>query len=111
LYTDLTTAGPAVTVTIPASGNALVTVTVGLTNSSADVTTFMSFAVSDATTRVASDATSLECQPKANSIYRMSATYFVSGLTSGSNTFTAKYRVAAGTGTFVNRSVIVIPLP
>ena len=40
-----------------------------------------------------------------------SATYLVSGLTAGSNTFTAKYRVDASTGTFVNRNIIVIPLP
>ena len=40
-----------------------------------------------------------------------SATFYVIGLTAGSNTFTAKYRVDAGTGTFANRTIVVIPLP
>ncbi len=40
-----------------------------------------------------------------------SATFFVTGLTAGSNTFTAKYRVTGGTGTYLNRTIIVIPLP
>ena len=40
-----------------------------------------------------------------------SATFYVTGLTAGSNTFTAKYRVDAGTGTFANRTIVVIPLP
>ena len=39
-----------------------------------------------------------------------SATFYVSGLTAGSNTFTAKYRGTVGTATFSNRSITVIPL-
>jgi hypothetical protein len=31
-------------------------------------------------------------------------------LTAGSNTFTAKYQVTAGTGSFSERRIIVIPL-
>jgi hypothetical protein len=31
-------------------------------------------------------------------------------LTPGSNTFTAKYRVASGTGTFLSRRIVVFPL-
>ncbi len=107
----MATAGPAVTVTIPASGNALVTVTAGLGNSNNDVATIMSFAISGATTRAAADATSLQCRAVSVDVFQISATYFVSGLTAGSNTFTAKYRVAGNTGTFVNRSIIVVPLP
>ena len=110
-YTDLATAGPAVTVTIPASGQALVTVTAGLNNSTDGVATIMSFAISGATTRAAADATSLQSQANSVDVFQISATYFVSGLTAGSNTFTAKYRVAGTTGRFVNRSIIVVPLP
>jgi hypothetical protein len=43
-----------------------------------------------------------------------SATYYVSGLTAGSTTFTAKYRTETGgtvTNTFSNRTIIVTPLP
>jgi hypothetical protein len=35
----------------------------------------------------------------------------VTGLTPGSTTFTAKYDVTGGTGTFANRSIVVVPLP
>jgi hypothetical protein len=43
-----------------------------------------------------------------------SATYLVSSLTAGSNTFTAVYRkssTTANTCIFANRNIIVIPLP
>ena len=40
-----------------------------------------------------------------------SATIYVTGLTAGSTTFTAKYDVTTGTGTFVNRTIIIVPLP
>jgi hypothetical protein len=33
----------------------------------------------------------------------------ISSLTPGSNTFTMKYRVTAGTGTFLARQIAVIP--
>jgi hypothetical protein len=33
------------------------------------------------------------------------------GLTQGSNTFTAKYQVSAGTGTFQWRNITVLALP
>ncbi|MBI3358540.1 MAG: hypothetical protein HY037_02980 [Nitrospirae bacterium] len=42
---------------------------------------------------------------------QVSATFYVTGLTAGSNTFTAKYKTSAGTATFVNRNIVVIPLP
>jgi hypothetical protein len=76
----------------------------------------MGFAVSGATTLAASDAQSLVAgilggggAPRPD--MQGSATYLVTGLTAGSNTFTAKYRVDGSTGTFANRNIIVIPLP
>jgi hypothetical protein len=39
-----------------------------------------------------------------------SATYLVTGLTPGLNTFTAKYRTASAGAIFSNRSIIVTPL-
>ena len=110
-YTDLTTAGPAVTVTIPASGKALVTLTSLIDNTNADKDNFMAFAVSGNTTLAASDATALRWSGKNGDGMQFSATYLVTGLTAGSNTFTAKYRTSANTATFTNRSIIVIPLP
>src|SRR5438552_3482318 len=40
-YTDLTTPGPSVTVTIPASGKAVVILTAGIANNTDDTATFM----------------------------------------------------------------------
>ena len=57
------------------------------------------------------DATSLRFSDDDERFFQGSATYVVSGLTAGSHTFTAKYRTSAGTETFTNRSIIVIPLP
>jgi hypothetical protein len=113
-YTDLATVGPSVAVTIPASGNALVTVTGSLSNATASAQSNMGFAISGASTQAASDTRALVVKNGGNQVILVqgSATFFVSGLTPGSTTFTAKYRVsAASTGTFVNRSVIVVPLP
>ena len=45
-----------------------------------------------------------------NATYQGSGTYLVSGLSPGSTTFTAKYRVTSGQGTFAMRSIVVVPL-
>jgi hypothetical protein len=40
----------------------------------------------------------------------MSKTILVTGLVAGANVFKMKYKVAAGTGTFLNRNIAVVPL-
>lgn len=113
-YTDLTTPGPAVTVTTGAV--ALVIVECGMDNTgTAD--SFMSFAVSGATTRAANadgdnDAASFDGQLAGTAGANDSPVRItlLTGLTPGSNTFTAKYRVTGGTGGFTDRRIIVIPL-
>ena len=107
---DLATVGPAVTVTVSSTGQTLVTITAELFNSTNNGICFMGFAVSGATTLAASNTQALRFQsPAANGRAQMSATYLVTGLTSGSNTFTAMYRAVANTCTFLNRNIIVIP--
>jgi hypothetical protein len=108
-YTDLATVGPTQTVTIPASGKALVIVTALESTSNQSGIVFTSFAVSGASTVAATDARALEVQ--GNNAVRASATSVVTGLTPGANTFTAKYRTTAGTATFAARDIVVIPLP
>ena len=73
----------------------------------------MGFAISGATTRAASDtqAFSVRGRQPGSLAAQGSATFYVTGLTAGSTTFTAKYDVTGGTGTFVNRTIIVVPLP
>lgn len=106
-YADLSTSGPAATVIIGANGLALVTVSSHSYNSGLN-DTFQGFAVSGATTVAADDkyskVTSLTSGNTASS------TFIVTGLTPGSNTFTCKYKVTAGTGNWLRRHISVVPL-
>lgn len=108
-YTDLATAGPAVTVTTGTKALVIVTTAfrdTGGTNNLA----WMSYAVSGATTVAASDANAVAMISvnisKQNA--RMSAASVVT-LTAGSNTFTAKYRTQNVTE-YTDRSIFVMNL-
>lgn len=104
-YDDMATAGPAVTVTT--GTKAIVVITALLYNSGSN-DSFMSFAISGSSSVAADSKFSLT--NNGTSGIQASATYLVTGLTAGSNTFTAKYAVGAGTGTFARRHITVIPL-
>ena len=108
-YANLATAGPGLNVTT--GTEAIVIITATMRNDTAGGQCIMSFAISGATTLAASDANSLtfESGHPADQ-YGASRVVFMSGLTAGSNTFSVKYRVSSGTGTFVNRDIAVIPL-
>lgn len=70
--------------------------------------TWMSVAVSGATTIAANDVRAL--MRNQNNGQRLGATFYFNGLlTPGNNTFTLQYRVSAGTGTFSIRRLGVIP--
>lgn len=108
-YTDLATSGPAVTLTTGAK--ALVLYGCLMSNGTAGARCFMDFAVSGASSRSADDATAWRFESSAaNDQARAMAAFVQGGLTTGSNTFTAKYRVSGGTGTFEDRRIVVIPL-
>lgn len=108
-YTDLATSGPAVTETTAAA--ALVWWSGHVSNNTGGQRNFMSVAVSGASTVSASDNQSLIFESDSAGQEACFGTYFrFSGLTSGSNVFTAKYRVDGGTGTFQRRRVLVFPL-
>ena len=108
-YTDLTTSGPAVTLATGTS--ALVTVAFQGYNSGAGYLSYMSVAVSGATTIAAADSTAAVVRYDNN--ISASATFLLTGLTAGSNTFTAKYKTstAATTATFINRHLTVVGVP
>ena len=106
-YADLATVGPAVTVTT--GTRALVIVTCRMRNNTGVNLNRMSFGVTGATTSVADDTRALEHE--GNTWQRASTVHMMTGLTAGSNTFTAKYKTAAGTAVFEDRQIIVIPLP
>jgi hypothetical protein len=111
-YTDLATAGPAVTVVVPASGNVLVGIGAEMTNGTSGLS-LMSVALSGANTvsAPASNYILIYGAPITSGGGEMGKMSVLTGLTPGSTTFTAKYKSTAGTGTFINREVIVIPLP
>lgn len=107
-YTDLTTAGPAVTATT--GTRALVWITALMSNTSANAFTHASFAVSGATTTAANDQWSIRSNGLHATGYFRCTSATVIPLTAGSNTFTMKYRVGSGTGRFDHRHIIVMPL-
>jgi len=109
-YTDLATVGPTASVNIGPSRRAMVTLTGILSSNTAGAQAYMSFTASGA---VPSDSSSISTASGslANTRYQQSATFLVTGLTTGSNTFTAQYkRNLAGTATFENRQIIVVPI-
>lgn len=107
-YTDLTTSGPALTVTTGAQ--AIVTVTAEMSNNTTGNRCFVGCQVSGASAVAGDDDDCLRFQAYAgNASHRSTASTFYS-LTPGSNTFTMKYRVDGGTGTFQRRRLIVIAL-
>lgn len=107
-YTDLATSGPAITTDTGTS--AMVFIRAGMENSGAGNETYMTFEVTGASSFAASDTFAIQIDGlDAGARIRNGAMYMISTLTGGSNTFTAKYKVDAGTGTFRNRQLAVFP--
>jgi hypothetical protein len=105
-FTDLTTPGPEVTV--DTGPNALVIVHGSMENSGAG-SSRMAYDVSGASSIAAADNRGIGVFGVAGAGIVASGAAFHTNLTPGSNTFTAKYRVSSGTGTFTSRRIIVMP--
>lgn len=105
-YAALTTAGPSVTAVTGTS--AWVNLFCASSNSGT-VSSLMSFAVSGASSIAASDLSAVGGAFGTNG-GRCGISYLQTGLTPGSNTFTAQYRVGSGTGTYSGRILSVNPL-
>src|SRR5262249_11952363 len=115
-YANLATAGPDVAVTIPASGNALVVVTANIQGPSGSSNfAYMSYSTTGACARDASDTDALQRSQGTSSstgFIQASAVSVATGLSAGAHTFRACYRTdGGGTGTFANRTLVVVPLP
>ena len=108
-FTDLATVGPSVS---KQTGNsALVIVSCFVFNGTANAVSTMGYEVSGATTAAASDSSALRFHSTiVNGQGRMSAVYHHVGLNAGFNTFTAKYKVNSGSGTFSDRQLVVLSL-
>lgn len=112
-YVALATAGPAVTVTIGANGLALVSLYNHTSNSTASADNYMGVALSGANTVASTDNYALlrrASDASSGGFGASSAVILLTGLTAGSTTFTAQYRTNAGTATFKNRRLAVVPL-
>jgi hypothetical protein len=108
-YTDLATAGPAVTLTT--GTKVLVIVNAQFLNQTTGNEVFASCAVSGASTVAASDDWNLGKQEATGSYpIRAGRAHIFTGLTAGSNTFTMKYRVGGGTGQWEKRELVVVDL-
>lgn len=105
-FVDLATVGPQVSIVTGTA--AMVSVTAEMMNSTGQI--IISFAVSGASTVAAGTLQGPYLPPNAASVYTAAGMLFlVTGLTAGTNIFTAKYRVAAGTGNFSSRRLTVWP--
>jgi hypothetical protein len=108
-YTDVATVGP--TVTLSTGTRAIVFIRCGMDNNTANAGTFMGFEVTGASSLPAADTSAVNFAGiAANQRMRLGSAYMITSLTAGSNTFTAKYKVSAGTGTFITRQLAVFPL-
>lgn len=106
-YTDLGTVGPSVALV---TGTAVMVVLAAeIDTPGSGVAPRMGFAISGASTVAATDAWCLKVDAAGAVLNQASFAVLVTGLTPGSNTFTAKYRVAGGTGTYLNRGLMVWP--
>lgn len=109
-YGDLDTQGPSVTVT---TGSAvMVLLSMQSSNTTTNASCRMSFQIGGATERDPSDnyaVVQMTNSVASGHIEQWSAAVWANGLTDGENTFTAKYRVGAGTGSFAVRRITVMP--
>lgn|SRR5690606_16745056 len=106
-YTDLTTAGPEVTVT---TGPAALVIVHGALDNSGAGASRMAYDISGASSIAGADNRGIGVYGVAGSGVVCSGVTLHQDLTPGVNTFTAKYRVSSGTGTFLSRRLVVLPL-
>lgn len=107
-YTGLATA-TAVTLTTGTKAMIMFSAEIELTGTADRA--YMSYAVSGATTIAANDAFSINVKTAATqTIDAHSYCYIVTGLTAGSNTFTAQYKSSGATVYFNNRRINVVDM-
>lgn len=107
-FADLTTVGPARTVTTGTS--ALVCWSSRVRNNTAGEISYVGLDISGATSSAPTDALSIQFESdSADQLVRAGVAQIYTGLTGGSNVFTMKYRVTGGTGEFAHRNLSVVP--
>ena len=111
-FTNLTTSGPTVTLTVPATGVVLVMMTATMFTNEANSAAVVGLSVSGANTIApGDDIYNVSPAAGASATTTSSISKLLTGLNPGSTTFTMKYRRAGGVNaTFGNRTLVVIPL-
>jgi hypothetical protein len=112
-YTDLSTVGPSITLDVPSTGMVLIAFGCNLGNTTAGQWSSMSIELSGANTASPtpfSKYSILQRATTANAEETRYVTLLLTGLSAGSTTFTAKYRVGGNTGSFRERNLSVVPL-
>jgi hypothetical protein len=105
--TTLTGDGTAVSVTLSTGTTALVCLSASM-YASAGINPWTTISVSGATTLAASDDRGIVIDQASAQQASVSSTYILTGLTSGTNTFTMNYRISGATNnTVVRRSLVV----
>lgn len=107
-FADLATVGPAVTVT--ASGWMLVMVSGSLSNNTVNASSYISYEMTGAHSSSATTSVAVRMTSSTANAALTAAHALVRTVTPGSTTLTGKYAVTAGTGTFADRRIAVIPL-
>lgn len=108
-FTDLATAGPAVTVLTGAKAFVHVSAQINAVGTGQG---YMAFAISGATTVAASFNKCLQYGAASGGyVVQLGATFYVDSLTPGNNVFTAKYATGVVGVTFGLRNIAVQPLP
>ena len=107
-YTDLTGTAVGPSVTLETGPYALVIVRGSLENSGAG-SARMSYDITGAHSQAAADNRSVHVFGVAGVNVGAAEVALLSAMTPGINTFTAKYRVSSGTGTFSSRRIMVMP--
>lgn len=107
-YGALATTGPSVTVT--SGARALLMLSCGGYNSTVGGTGYMSIDVTGATTIAVADVKGYRVTSSTSgAVTQATYVYYETGLTPGSNVFTAKYRAVSGTQGFTDRRLTVFP--
>ena len=110
-YTDLTTVGPEVTVTVGSSGTVILFLYAQATFiAGTDPYAHISYEMSGANTQAASDTNSVFCGFYGTTEFSPTGTLLLTGLSPGATTFKMQYRISTGECSFANRRISVIPL-
>lgn len=115
-YSNLNTAGPAVSTSTGTSAIVIISA-ITWNTTVAGATNYIGFDVidkNDTTTHSASEANgayaTVQYVSPSSQAVNLARTVFLTGLTSGSNTFRMKYKTNNGTAGFNTRSITIIPL-